>query len=408
MGMLIAEIERSPPAAITIEELNRLYPIAAQRSETDPAFLKAARDATASLQGGNPDRLALWQRFVDVSVAEARADFASIGVAFDHWYGESRVKDRMRPLMDRLLKDHVAEASDGAIVIPVERGSDKKPMPPVILEKSDGGVTYATTDLATVEDRIAAFRPDAILYVVDQRQHLHFEQVFRAAEAAGMIKDGRPILEHIGFGTVNGPDGKPLKTRAGGVMRLAELVEQAIEAARQRLAEIELSAEIGSQERERIAQLIGLATIRYADLSNHRLTDYVFNIDKFSRFEGKTGPYLCYAAVRAHSILVKAAAEGFKDAPIAPPDSPASRDVALALLDFGRRVLDAYDKRAPNILAEHAYDLAQKFNGFYHHHHILSEADAARRGALLALARLVRDQMRLALGLLGIETPERM
>ncbi|HUC63076.1 MAG TPA: arginine--tRNA ligase [Alphaproteobacteria bacterium] len=424
MGILIAELARRRPelpyfdagtsgpypknSPVTIEELNALYPEAAQRADADPAAREAARVATFELQQGRPGYRALWQHFVDVSVAEAKADFASLGVAFDLWYGESRVNDRIPALVARLKEAGVALPSEGAVIVPVARASDRKPMPPLMLENSEGGATYGTTDLATIEDRIEALDPDLILYVVDQRQHLHFEQVFRAAEAGGLIKGGRPACEHVGFGTVNGIDGKPLKTRAGGVMRLAELVEQAIQAARRRLDEIELSEEIGAGERERIAELVGLATIRYADLSNHRLTDYIFNIDKFSRFEGRTGPYLCYAAVRANSILEKAAAAGSKEAPIQAPSTAAARDVALALLDFGRRVHEAYAKRAPNTVAEHAYELAQKFNAFYHQHHILSEDAPDRRGALLALARLVRDQMRLALGLLGIATPERM
>lgn len=424
MGMLIAEIERHSPALpyfdesfagpfpkhppITIEELNRLYPQAAARCETDPSALEAARAATAELQAGRPGYRALWRHFVEASVAECREDFSSLGVSFDHWHGESRVGARVVPMIERLLASGVARRSEGAIVIPVERLSDNRPMPPLMLEKSEGGATYAATDLATIEDRIEAFDPDVILYIVDQRQHLHFEQVFRAAEAAGLIESGRPRCEHIGFGTINGPDGRPFKTRAGGVMRLRDLIAQATEAARKRLEEIELSEDIGPEERERIASLIGIATIRFADLSNYRLTDYIFNMDKFSRFEGKTGPYLCYAAVRANSILVKAASESLAEGPMVPPRSSLARDVALSLLDFGRQVYAAYDKRAPNLLAEHAYDLAQKFNSFYHHHHILSEEDAALRGSLLALARLVRDQLRLTLGLLGIEAPQRM
>lgn len=424
MGMLIAEIERRSPALpyfnegfagpypkvspVTIEELNTLYPEAAARCERDPAALEAARAATAKLQAGHPGYRALWRHFVEVSIAECLEDFSSLGVSFDLWYGESRVGDRVAPLIERLLARGVAQRSAGAIVIPVERAGDNKPMPPLMLEKSEGGITYAATDLATLEDRIEAFDPDVILYVVDQRQHLHFEQVFRAAEAAGTIKSGRPRCEHIGFGTINGPDGKPFRTRGGGVMRLRDLITQATEAARLRLEEIELSEDIGPEERERIAYLIGIATIRFADLSNYRLTDYVFNMDKFSHFEGKTGPYLCYAAVRANSILAKAALEGLSEGSITPPSSSLAQGVALSLLDFGRQVYAAYDKRAPNLLAEHAYDLAQKFNGFYHNHHILSEEDPARRGSFLALARLVRDQLRLALGLLGIEAPQRM
>ena len=424
MGMLIAEIKRRWPhlpyfdpdfpdsfpdePPVGVDELNELYPQAAARCAEDEDALKEARLATARLQQGDPGYRALWQSFVNASVTAIREEFDLLGVGFDLWYGESRVEGRMQPLIESLEQRGIAERDEGALVIKVARDTDNKPMPPLILEKGDGGVTYAATDLATIGARVEEVDPDLLLYVVDQRQHLHFDQVFRAAEKAGLIRDGRPRCEHIGFGTINGPDGKPFKTRAGGVMRLKDLVSLAIDAARERLDEIGLAEDIAPAEREEIANLIGIATIRFADLSNHRQSDYIFNLEKFSRFEGKTGPYMCYAAVRAGSILAKAAEQGLSEGELIEPISEQARILYLSLLDFGRVVATAFDKRAPNILCDHIYDLAQKFNSLYHQHHILSEGDPAVRGALLSLTRLTRDQLRLSLLLLGIRVPARM
>jgi arginyl-tRNA synthetase len=424
MGMLIAEMKQRWPdlpwfdpefrgdypqkPPVDVDALNELYPQAAARCAADEAALKEARLATARLQRGDPAYRALWQSFVDVSVAAIREEFELLDIAFDLWNGESDVEDRMQPLIADLERRGVAERHEGALIIPVARESDNKPMPPLILEKGDGGVTYASTDLATIAARVQDVDPDLLLYVVDQRQHLHFEQVFRAAEKAGFIRDGRPRCEHIGFGTINGPDGKPFKTRAGGVMRLKDLVSLAIDAARERLVELGLAQDMAPAEREEIANLIGIATIRFADLSNHRQSDYIFNLDKFSRFEGKTGPYMCYAAVRAGSILAKAAEQDLCEGSLVAPISDQMRAVYLSLLDFGRVVAVTFEKRAPNMLCDHVYELAQKFNAFYHQHHILSESDAALQGALLSLTRIVRDQLQLALVLLGIKVPTRM
>lgn len=424
MGMIIAELQRHRPdlpyfdpafrgdypaePPVTVEQLNDLYPQAAAHCAQDETALDRARAATALLQRGDPGYLALWKNLVQVSMTAVRQEFGLLGISFDIWYGESTANSYVQPLLEGLEAQGIIEHSEGARIVRVARDDDKKPMPPLILEKGDGAVTYAATDLATIQARNEEFDPDLILYVVDQRQHLHFDQVFRAAEKSGLIRHGRPRCEHIGFGTINGPDGKPFKTRAGGVMRLRDLVAQAFDTARQRILELGLAQHMTEAEREEIAHLIGTATIRFADLSNHRLSDYIFNMDKFSRFEGKTGPYLCYAAVRAGSILAKASEEGLCQGQLVEPISEHVRNVYLCLLDFSRIVETTYDKRAPNLLCEHAYDLSQKFNSLYHQHHILSESDPALRASLLSLTRLVRDQLQLSLTLLGIQIPARM
>ncbi len=424
MGMLIAEIRRLWPELpyfageaapgpaveerITIDLLSRLYPEAARRCSEDPEALEDAKQATTALQAGDPALRALWRRMVEASVDSIRADFSLLGVRFDLWEGESDVHDRLQTMIARLTESGTAELSEGAVIVPVSRPADSEPVPPLILVKGDGSVTYGATDLATIEHRVERYDPDAMLYVVDQRQRLHFVQVFRAAEAAGAVRESAPALEHIGFGTVNGPNGKPLRTRAGETVTLRALLEQTVVEARRRVAALELADEITEPERETIAARIGLAAIKFADLRNQRQSDYVFDIDQFCSFEGKTGPYLCYSAVRARSLLAKAAERGIAAGPLAPPRTDEERAVHLRLLDFGRSLLATFDNRAPSILCEHAYDLAQSFNVFYHRHHVLSEEDAERRGSWLTLTRLVSDQLVLTLSLLGIEVPERM
>lgn len=425
MGMLISEIRRQWPelpyftgiqvasgpeedGVITVDLLSRLYPEAAQRCKTDPEALEAAKEATTALQAGDPGLRALWQKMVQVSVDEVRADLSFMGIHFDLWEGESDVRDRLPGMIQRLVEDGVALPSEGALVVPVSRPDDAEPVPPLILVKGDGSVTYGATDVATIEHRVERYAPDGIWYVVDQRQRLHFVQVFRTAEAAGAVESGSPVLEHIGFGTVNGPDGKPFKTRAGEVMTLRALIDLTIEEARKRLTEIEIASDIGPDERELIARQIGLAAIKFADLRNHRQSDYVFDVEKFSSFEGRTGPYLCYAVVRARSIISRVVARGYEEGPLLAPTTDEEREVLLRLLDFGKALLDMFERRAPSVLCEHAYDLAQSFNSFYHRCHILSEEDADRRGSWLRLTRAVCEQLVLSLSILGLDVPQRM
>jgi arginyl-tRNA synthetase len=390
---------------VTMDDLEEIYPAASAACKADPARLEEARKATAELQAGRAGYRALWEHFFSVSKVGLEREWGSLGIHFDLWKGEASVEPLIAPMIGDLKARHIAEESEGALVIRVALNSDKKEMPPLILVKSDGAVLYGTTDLATVIDRVKAQNPDLILYVVDQRQHLHFEQVFRAAALAGL--NGHAHLEHVGYGTMNGADGKPFKTRAGGVMKLYDLIAMAKEEAETRLAEQGLGADYTPDERAEIARQVGIATIKFADLSNHRNTDYVFDMARFSRFEGKTGPYLQYAAVRIQSILRRAAEQGFGTAdPVI--RSPEERKLALQLLTLPDVMAAAEARRAPNLICDYLFNLAQEFSRFYAEHHILSETDADLRAARLGLCSLTLETLRKGLDLLGIEIPPRM
>jgi len=422
MGQLITEIEIEgiapiyfdpnfagpypDEAPVSLDDLETLYPRASAACKADPARLEAARRATVDLQAGRPGYRALWRHFVKVTEAGLTREFASLGVKFDLWNGESSVDALIPPMLEDLKARGLAEFSEGALVVPVTKGDDKKPLPPLILVKSEGGVLYGTTDLATVIERVRDYDPDLILYVVDHRQHGHFEQVFRAAQKAGF--SGKAQLEHVGYGTMNGLDGKPFKTRAGGAMKLYDLIAMAKAEAEKRLAEAGIGADYSAEERSEIARKVGIAAVKFADLSNHRNTDYIFDLERFSKFEGKTGPYLQYAAVRIQSILRKARGEqGFETGTPA-IHSPEERKLILQLLALGDALAAAEDKRAPNMLCEYAFELAQNFSRFYGEHHILSESDAGLRASRMGLCALVLRVLTGILDVLGIEVPERM
>ncbi len=390
---------------VTMEDLEELYPAASAACKADPARLEAARRATVELQDGRPGYRALWKHFVKVSETGLMREFDSLGIHFDLWNGESSVHDLIPAMLEDLQSHGMAEMSEGALVVAVAEEGDKKPMPPLILLKSDGGVLYGTTDLATIIERVRDHDPDLILYVVDHRQHGHFEQVFRAARKARV--GGRAHLEHVGYGTMNGPDGKPFKTRAGGVMKLYDLIAMAVVEANSRLAEEGLGGDYSAEEKEKIARQVGIATIKFADLSNHRTTDYIFDLERFSKFEGKTGPYLQYAAVRIQSILRKAREEGYEAGAPAIHASE-ERGLVLQLLLEADAMIAAEEKRAPNILCDYAFELAQRFSRFYGAHHILSESDLELRAARLGLCARTLAVLTRILGLLGIEVPERM
>ena len=421
MGQLITEIEIEgiapvyfdvnfagpypDEAPVSMEDLETLYPRASAACKADPARLEAARRATVDLQAGRPGYRALWRHFVKVTEAGLTREFASLGVKFDLWNGESSVDALIPPMLEDLKARGLAELSEGALVVPVARDDDKKPLPPLILVKSEGGVLYGTTDLATVIERVRDYDPDLILYVVDHRQHGHFEQVFRAASKAGL--SGKAQLEHVGYGTMNGLDGKPFKTRAGGAMKLYDLIAMAKTEAEKRLDEQGIGADYSAEERSEIARKVGIAAVKFADLSNHRTTDYVFDLERFSKFEGKTGPYLQYAAVRIQSMLRKAREQGMQ-AGLPAIHSPEERRLILQLLALGDLLAAAEEKRAPNMLCEYAFELAQNFSRFYGAHHVLSESDEGLRAARLGLCSLVLAVLTGILGLLGIEVPERM
>lgn len=393
----------APP--VTIEDLGRLYPQASAKAKADPARNEASQLAVAEMQSGHPGYRALLRHFINVSIEALKVDYSFLGVEFDLWKGESDVDGLIPDMVESLKEKGLARLDDGAWIIDVSRDSDKKDMPPFMLINSRGGTGYHATDLATIVDRMDTLHPDRMLYVVDQRQALHFEQVFRAADLAGLIAEDR--LEHIGFGTVNGDDGKPFKTREGGVLRLADLNRMALEEAERKIAETGLSGDIGTDERAKISRLVARAALRFADLQNVRTTNYVFDLDRFTSFEGKTGPYLMYAAVRIKSLLRRAAEAGNAAGDVA-IGSDVERALVLALDGFAGALAQAHAKRQPHILCEHVYSLAQAFSALYAAHPIANETDAALRGSRLALCAAVLKQLEAGLGILGIAVPERM
>jgi arginyl-tRNA synthetase len=420
MGQLITEIRIEQPSLpyfdasfegpypeaspVSLDDLERLYPKASNACKLDPSRAKEAREATAALQAGRAGYRALWAHFIKVSRASIDREYADLGVTFDWWKGEADVDALIAPMVERLREKRVAVEDAGAVVIHVAREGDKKELPPLILYKSDGAVMYGTTDLATLVDRREKANPDRILYVVDGRQRDHFEQVFRASEIAGIFPKER--LEHLWFGTMNGKDGKPFKTRAGGVLKLRDLIAEVEERAAQRLAENGYAE--SASEFAGVARLVGIAALKFADLSNPRTSDYIFDIDRFTSFEGKTGPYLHYASVRVRSVLAKAVAAGAGSPGPVRIATKEECELALALLQFGETVRDAIEKRLPHYLCEHAFALAQSFSKFYAACRIVDEADVGLRASRLTLAAAAGRQLDLILDLLGMPAPEKM
>jgi arginyl-tRNA synthetase len=392
-------------AELDLPLLERLYPMAAALAKQDPAYRDRARRATAELQAGRPGYLRLWRRFTEVTKAALSRDFHTLGVDFDLWKGESDVEPLIGPMVEDLKQKGLLVADQGAQIVRVARDGDKRQLPPLLVVSSEGSAMYGTTDLATILDRQRTFDPDLALYAVDQRQADHFEQVFRAAYLAGYADEG--ALEHIGFGTMNGTDGKPFKTRAGGVLKLRDLIDMVLEKARERLHEAGLGVDLPPEAFEETARKVAVAALKFADLQNHRTTSYVFDLDRFMSFEGKTGPYLLYQTVRIKSLLRRAAEEGAQAGPVAIA-APAERELVLLLDSFDGAVVEAYDKKAPNFVADHAYRLAQSFSKFYGACPVLAAPDAATRSSRLSLSAVTLRQLEAALDLLGIEAPERM
>ncbi len=409
MGLLIAMVQEQgiDPSALTLDDLQRLYPEADARAKADDEFAERARLTTVALQRGDENARAIWRQMKTVSEQSQRGDFAALGVEFDLWYGESDVRHRLGPLVERLRSEGKARESKGALVIEVQEPEDNREWPPLILETTAGGFLYSTFDLATVEMRVEDLGADLILYVVDRRQSDYFTQLFRAARKAGIVPETVDV-EHIEFGTMNGPDGKPFRTREGGVVRLGDVIEMITAAARARLDEADLASDYPVEERERIARQVGVAALKFGDLINNRSSDYVFDLERFSAFEGKTGPYLQYAAVRIKSILRKAEEAGLGAGRSTPPAQDAERDLIVELLLLPEVIDRAIELRAPNHVADYAYTLAVRFNRFYDSCHILSEEDPRRQASWLALSRWSLQALETLLGLLGIEVPGRM
>ena len=406
-----------PP--VTIDDLARLYPAASSKAKADPARNERSQIAVAELQEGRPGYRALLKHFIDVSVAALKVDYGFLNVSFDLWKGESDVDHLIDGVVADFREKGLSEVDAGAVIVDVAKDGENVPvekdgkvrmknaMPPIMLVNSRGGTGYHTTDLATIKDRMnQSPAPELMLYVVDARQSLHFTQVFRGADKVGYISENQ--LEHIGFGTVNGTDGKPFKTREGGVLRLADLNTMALVEAQKKIdAAGKLPEDMDESERADVAAKVALAALRFADLQNTRTTNYVFDLDRFTSFEGKTGPYLLYAAVRIKSLLRRAKEEGLATGDIR-VESDTERALVLSLDGFGQALLQARAKRMPHILCEHIYNLAQAFSAFYGAHPIAAEKDVTVRGSRLALCEATLRQLETGLDILGIDVPERM
>ncbi len=424
MGMLIvAARERHPdlphfhnahegegnfdvPLPITLADLQEWYPSISARVTHDEELAREARHATRDLQAGRAGYVALWEHFVRISRESQQQDFADLGVEFDLWYGESTVRDLLQPMVDRALQEGVAVESEGAAVIEVARPDDRTEISPLIVQTSHGAFLYGTTDLATIEMRVHELGAELILYAVDARQAYHFEQVFRAARRTGSA--GGAVMEHVPFGTMNGRDGTPFKTRVGGVLKLRDLIEMVTAAAAERLEESDLATAYPEAERSVIARQVGIAALKFGDLINNRTSNYVFDLRRFASLEGKTGPYLQMAAVRMGSILDRAATAGLQPGPTSPPTAEVERRLMLRLLQLPDVIERSVELRAPNHLAEYAYQVAAAFSTFYESCHILSTPDPQQQASWLTLVAVTRRTLELLLDLLGIEVPDRM
>jgi len=421
MGLLITAVSDEQPdlpyfdeafsgdypteAPVTLEDLERLYPYASNKGKADEAYRNRAKAATRELQQGRRGYRALWQHFVTVSREALIRDYGALSVEFDWWKGESDADPYIEGMIADLKAKGLLEADQGAQIVRVAREDDKKEVPPLLVVSSEGSSMYGTTDLATIVQRKTEYQPDLTLYIVDQRQSDHFEQVFRAAYLAGYAEEGH--LEHAANGTVNGADGKPFKTRDGGTLKLHDLISQAVEKANARLHEAGLGEGLSEAAFADTAHKVAVAALKFAELSNHRLTNYIFDLDRFMSFEGKTGPYLLYQAVRMKSILRKAGEQGLAAGEVTVTE-PAERELVLLLDGFDNALKETYLKRAPNILADHVYRLAQGFSKFYAACPVLVGEDVALKGSRLGLVSLTLRQLELGLDLMGLSAPEQM
>ena len=398
------EYPSEPP--FTISELEDIYPTASGKSKVDEAFKERAQTATFKLQKGYPPYTAIWKHIMSVSLADLKRNYDNLDVHFELWKGESDAEEYIPWLIQDLQDKGLAYESQGALVVDVTEPTDSKELPPCIVRKSDGAALYATSDLGTIIQREKDFQPVKYVYITDKRQELHFKQVFRVAKKAGYVKPETPMI-HIGFGTMNGKDGKPFKTREGGVMRLEHLIADIDEAVYSRIME---NRSMDEAEAKETAKIVGLAALKYGDLSNQAAKDYVFDIDRFISFEGTTGPYILYTIVRIKSILAKYEAQnpGAKAESILPAASDAEKTLMLELSKYNDVMESAFAETAPHKICQYIFDLSNAFNSFYHDTRILTEEDKERQASWIALITLVKRVLEACIQVLGFEAPERM
>ena len=423
IGLIITELKKRQPelpyfdesfqgeypeeAPFTISDLEEIYPYASGYSKEHEDYLQEAQQATARLQEGDAGYRALWQHILNVSIADLKKNYDKLSVEFDIWKKESDVQPYIPDMVEKMKKDGFAYESEGALVVDVTEEGDKKELPPCIIVKSNGATLYATTDLATIVERMKLFQPDQIIYLADKRQSLHFTQVFRVAKKTGIVEPGMQ-LDFIGFGTMNGKDGKPFKTRDGGVLRLQSLREMISDEVYKKIME---NRDYSEEEARNIAGQVGLAALKYGDLSNQASKDYIFDVERFASFEGNTGPYILYTIVRIKSLIQKYVSQGGKmpeEVQYEAPVSESETQLYLTLGKFADAVESAYKELAPHKICQYIYELSEAFNHFYHETKILAEEDEKRRNSYLCLIRLVQKVLEQCIDLLGFEAPDKM
>ena len=422
MGLIITELKLRNPGLIyfdetytgeypkeapfTISELEEIYPTASAKSKEDPAYKEAAMEATFKLQSGVKGYRALWQHILNVSVTDLKRNYNNLNVEFDLWKGESDVHDLIPEMVTYMKEDGYAYESEGALVVDVKEETDTKEIPPCMILKSDGASLYNTTDLATIMERMSLIKPDEMIYVVDKRQDLYFEQVFRCARRTKLVSP-RVSLKFLGFGTMNGKDGKPFKTREGGVMRLEYLIKEIQE---EMYKKIMAGRDVSEEEAREIAKVVGLSAIKYGDLSNQASKDYIFDIERFTSFEGDTGPYILYTIVRIKSILNKYKENGgsLTMTTLQNATSASEKELMREVAKFNEVIENAANEIAPHKICAYIYDLANAFNHFYHETKILTEEDETKKNSFIALLILTRDVLETCIDLLGFSSPERM
>ena len=422
MGLIITELKKRQPdlpyfddnftgeypkeAPFTISDLEEIYPAASAYAKEHDDYREEALDATFQLQSGKRGYRAIWDHIMNVSVTDLKKNYANLNVEFDLWKGESDAQKYIPDMVERLKKEGYAHIDNGALVVDVKEETDTKEIPPCMILKSDGAALYDTTDLATLVEREELFQPNEVIYVVDKRQELHFVQVFRCAKKTGIVKEDTK-LTFLGFGTMNGKDGKPFKTREGGVMRLENLIREITEKMYEKITE---NRTVSEEEAKATAKMVGMAAIKYGDLSNQAAKDYVFDVDRFTSFEGNTGPYILYTIVRIKSILnkYKESGKSMDDIKILPATSESEKALMLEAAKFGSVMENVYEELAPHKICAYIYDLANAFNRFYHETKILAEEDEQKQKSYIALLTLTRDILTTCIDLLGFEAPDRM